>query len=345
MFIRKLSKAALAAIALLLAGCEGGVLDPKGQVGMDEKHLIIVSTLLMLIVVIPVIFMTLYFAWKYRDGRDHEIYAPKWAHSKTIEIVVWLVPVIIVIILGVITWDSTHKLDPYKPLEHQAKPITVQVVSLDWKWLFIYPEQGIASVNELAFPANVPVNFKITSDTAMNSFFIPQLGSQIYSMAGMATKLHLIANEPGTFEGISANYSGAGFAGMKFNAIATPTADDFDAWVAKVKQQGSPLNVEQYKQLAKKSENNPVQYYGSVQQGMFNYIVMQYMHPDSNMKSMGSMSGMEDMEDMEGMHDMGNMKGMDHAQHMQHMQHMKDMDADQTHSSTEQSSIASGEAE
>ena len=132
---------------------------------------------------------------------------------------------------------------------------------------------------------------------------------------------------------------GAGFAGMKFNAIATPTADDFDAWVTKVRQQGSPLNVEQYKQLAKKSENNPVQYYGSVQQGMFNYIVMQYMHPDSNMKSMGSMSGME------GMHDMGNMKGMDHAQHMQHMQHMKDMDADQTHSSTEQSSIASGEAE
>ena len=355
MFIRKLSKAMLATGALMLAGCEGGVLDPKGQVGMDEKHLIIVATLLMLIVVIPVIFMTLYFAWKYRDGRDHEIYAPKWAHSKTIEIVVWLIPIVIVIVLGIITWDSTHKLDPYKPLEHDAKPITVQVVSLDWKWLFIYPEYGIASVNELAFPTNVPVNFKITSDTAMNSFFIPQLGSQIYSMAGMATKLHLIANEPGTFEGISANYSGAGFAGMKFNAIATPTADDFDAWVTKVKQQASTLDVEQYKQLAKKSENNPVQYFGSVQRGMFNYIVMQYMHPDSNMKSMGSMEGMHDMgnmEGMEGMHDMGNMEGMDHAQHMQHMQHMKDMDAGQhsqhstpSHSTTEPSSTVSGEAE
>jgi cytochrome o ubiquinol oxidase subunit 2 len=222
--------------------------------------------------------------------------------------------------------------------------VKVEVVSLDWKWLFIYPEYGIASVNELAFPANVPVNFKITSDTAMNSFFIPQLGSQIYSMAGMATKLHLIANEPGTFEGISANYSGAGFAGMKFNAIATANADDFDAWVAKVKQQGTTLDVEQYKQLAEKSENNPVQYYGSVQKGMFNYIVMQYMHPDSNMKPMDSMEGMHDMSNME------SMSGMDHTKHMQNMEHMVDKDAENSglsspsHSTTEHSSTASGEA-
>jgi cytochrome o ubiquinol oxidase subunit 2 len=340
LLIRNLSKPVLAALAFMLAGCEGGVLDPKGQVGIDEKNLIIMATLLMLIVVIPVIFMTLYFAWKYRDGRDKEIYAPKWAHSTAIEVVVWVVPIIIVIILGVITWNSTHDLDPYKPLAHDAKPVKVEVVSLDWKWLFIYPEYGIASVNELAFPANVPVNFKITSDTAMNSFFIPQLGSQIYSMVGMATKLHLIANEPGTFEGISANYSGAGFAGMKFNAIATANAGDFDAWVAKVKQQGNTLDVERYKQLAEKSENNPVQYYGSVQKGMFNYIVMQYMHPDSNMKSMGS------MEDMEGM------EGMDHAKHMQDMEHMADKDAEKhsglsspSHSTTEHSSTASGEAE
>ncbi|WP_137223778.1 ubiquinol oxidase subunit II [Shewanella sp. MEBiC00475] len=345
MLIRNLSKLALAALAFMLAGCEGGVLDPKGQIGIDEKHLIIVATLLMLIVVIPVIFMTLFFAWKYRDGRDEEIYAPKWAHSTAIEVVVWVIPIVIVIILGVITWNSTHDLDPYKPLVHDAKPVTVEVVSLDWKWLFIYPEYGIASVNELAFPANVPVNFKITSDTAMNSFFIPQLGSQIYSMAGMATKLHLIANEPGTFEGISANYSGAGFTGMKFNAIATATAGDFDAWVAKVKQQGNTLDVEQYKQLAQKSENNPVQYYGSVQHGMFNYIVMQYMHPDSNMKSMGSMEGMHDIGNME------SMSGMDHTQHMQNMEHMTDTDAEPhsgkkpTHSTTEHSSIASGEAE
>lgn len=301
MFIRNLSKAALAVFALMLTGCEGGVLDPKGQVGMDEKHLIIVATLLMLIVVIPVIAMTLFFAWKYRDGRDQEIYAPKWAHSKTIEIVVWLVPVVIVIVLGVITWASTHDLDPYKPLEHDAKPITVEVVSLDWKWLFIYPEQGIASVNELAFPTDVPVNFKITSDTAMNSFFIPQLGSQIYSMAGMTTKLHLIANEPGTYEGISANYSGAGFAGMKFNAIATKTPEDFDAWVAKVKQNSTELTPQSYKVLAEKSENNPVSYYGKVSHGMFDHIVMQYMHMESNMREgmpmdHGAMSSHSEMD-------------------------------------------------
>ena len=283
MLIRNLSKAALAALTLMLAGCAGGVLDPKGQIGIDEKHLIIVATLLMLIVVIPVIFMTLYFAWKYRDGRDHEIYAPKWAHSKTIEIVVWVVPIIIVIILGVITWTSTHDLDPYKPLDHEATPITVEVVSLNWKWLFIYPELGVASVNEVAFPANVPINFKITSDTAMNSFFIPQLGSQIYSMAGMATQLHLIANEPGTFDGISANYSGAGFADMIFKAIATPTAKDFDVWVAKLKQQGKRLDPQSYQQLAEESKNNPVEYYGSVSKGMFNHIVMQYMHHDMDM--------------------------------------------------------------
>ncbi|MBW8184572.1 ubiquinol oxidase subunit II [Shewanella nanhaiensis] len=278
MLIRNLSKAAMLTSILLMSGCEGGVLDPKGQIGIDERYLIVVATLLMLIVVIPVIFMTLFFAWKYRDGREQEIYAPKWAHSKSIEIVVWLMPIVIVIILGVITWGSTHDLDPYKPLEHEAKPITVEVVSLNWKWLFIYPELGVASVNELAFPVNVPVNFKITSDTAMNSFFIPQLGSQIYSMAGMATQLHLIANEPGSFDGISANYSGAGFAGMKFKAIATPDATSFDAWVAKLKRQGNKLDPQSYAELAKPSENNPVEYYGSVSNGMFDHVVMQYMH-------------------------------------------------------------------
>lgn len=284
MLIRNISKAAMVIFTILLSGCEGGVLDPKGQIGIDEKHLIVVATLLMLIVVLPVIFMTLFFAWKYRDGREHEIYAPKWAHSKMIEIVVWLVPIVIVIILGVITWGSTHDLDPYKPIDHQATPITVEVVSLNWKWLFIYPDLGIASVNELAFPANVPVNFKITSDTAMNSFFIPQLGSQIYSMAGMATQLHLIANEAGVFEGISANYSGAGFSGMKFNAIATATPEGFDAWVAKVKLHKQQLNSDSYQILAKPSENNAVQYYSSVSEGMFNHIVMQYMHMDSAME-------------------------------------------------------------
>ncbi|AGH45523.1 ubiquinol oxidase subunit II [Paraglaciecola psychrophila 170] len=284
MLISNLSKAATAASFMVLTGCEGGVLDPKGQVGIDEKQLIIVATLLMLIVVLPVIFMTLYFAWKYREGRDHEIYTPKWAHSNKIETVVWAVPIIIIIILGVITWKSTHDLDPYTPLEHERDHINVEVVSLDWKWLFIYPDYGVASVNELAFPANVPVAFKITSDTAMNSFFIPQLGSQIYSMAGMQTKLHLIANEPGTFDGISANYSGEGFAGMKFKAIATNTDEDFAGWIAKLKKQGQSLNPDSYKLLAEPSENNSVEYYGSVSDGMFKHVLMQYMHKEMGME-------------------------------------------------------------
>tara|TARA_Y100001968_G_scaffold247893_1_gene232380 strand:+ start:22 stop:963 length:942 start_codon:yes stop_codon:yes gene_type:complete len=281
--IRNLFTLIVAGAGLTLAGCSGGVLDPKGQVGMDEKNLIILCTILMLIVVVPVIVLTLYFAWKYRASRDFEIYTPKWAHSTKIEAVVWSIPILIVISLSVITWRSTHALDPYSPLEGQGEHLTVEVVSLNWKWLFIYPEQGIATVNELVFPANKPVAFKITSESTMNSFFIPQLGSQIYSMAGMETKLHLIANEPGTYKGISSNYSGAGFTGMKFNAIATPTEGDFNDWVASVKQAQTALTPASYEQLAKQSENNPVTYYSNVSEGLFHDIVMKYMKDHGSM--------------------------------------------------------------
>ena len=283
MSIRNLFTLIVAGAGLTLAGCSGGVLDPKGQVGMDEKDLIILCTILMLIVVVPVIFLTLYFAWKYRASRDFEIYTPKWAHSTKIEAVVWSIPILIVVSLSVITWRSTHALDPYAPLEGQGEHLTVEVVSLNWKWLFIYPEQGIATVNELVFPANKPVAFKITSESTMNSFFISQLGSQIYSMAGMETKLHLIADEPGTYKGISSNYSGAGFTGMKFNAIATPTEDDFEAWVASVKQSQTSLTSGAYKQLAEPSENNPVTYFSKVDDGLFHNIVMKYMKDHGSM--------------------------------------------------------------
>lgn len=277
MLTRILSKIALAiTVGVLLAGCQGGVLDPKGQVGIDEKHLIIVSTVLMLLVVVPVIFLTLYFAWKYREGRN-EVYEPKWSHSTKIETVCWVVPIIIIIVLGVITWKSTHELDPYKPLKSDKDHINVEVLSMNWKWLFIYPDLGIATVNEVAFPANVPVAFHMSSEGTMNSFFIPQLGSQIYTMAGMVTKLHLIANEPGTFKGYSANYSGAGFTGMKFHAIATPTEADFQAWVDKVKASNKSLTSEAYAQLAKESENNPVEYFGTVKPGIFKDVVMRFM--------------------------------------------------------------------
>lgn len=263
--------------ALLLSGCEGGVLDPKGQVGIDEKNLIIIATLLMLIVVIPVIFLTLYFAWKYRAGNKDAIYTPKWSHSTRIELVVWLIPCIIIIVLGTITWISTHRLDPYQPLEHEKQPLNVEVVSLNWKWLFIYPEQGVATVNKLVIPTGRPVSFRLTSESTMNSFFIPQLGSQIYTMAAMATRLNLIADEPGTYQGISANYSGAGFTGMKFDTVATASESDFEDWIAEVKASSQTLDSEIYETLTKPTENHPVTYYGSVKTGLFDDILMKYM--------------------------------------------------------------------
>lgn len=257
---------------MLLGGCNMEILSPKGDIGAQEKTLLFTATGLMLIVVIPVIIMILTFAWKYRASNTKADYQPKWAHSTAIEVVVWTVPCIIVAILAVITWRSTHALDPYKPLVSEHKPVTIEVVSLDWKWLFIYPEYDIATVNEIAFPVDVPVNFRITSASVMNSFFIPQLGSQIYSMAGMETKLHLNAREPGTYAGISANYSGAGFSGMRFKAIAT-SQEGFDNWVKEAKASAASLTPAVYQELTKRSERNPVVKYASVPPSMFDYIL------------------------------------------------------------------------
>ena len=260
---------------LLLGGCNMTLLDPVGQIGVDEKNLIITATLLMLLVVVPVILMTLVFAWKYRASNKNATYAPKWSHSTKIEVVIWTVPILIIIALGVITYKSTHALDPYRPIESDVKPVTIEVVAMDWKWLFIYPEQGIATVNKIVFPANTPDNFRVTSDTVMNSFFIPGLGGQIYAMAGMQTKLHLIANRNAELDGISANYSGAGFTGMKFKAIATSQAD-FDAWVSEVKAAPKQLDSAQYEALSKPSQNNPVELFSSVTPNLFQVIIDKY---------------------------------------------------------------------
>ena len=251
------------------------LLDPVGQVGIDEKNLIITATLLMLLVVIPVIAMTFIFAWKYRASNKDATYAPKWSHSTKIEVVIWTVPILIILALGVLTYKSTHALDPYRPLESDVKSLTIEVVAMDWKWLFIYPEQGIATVNKIVFPANTPINFRITSDTVMNSFFIPGLGGQIYAMAGMTTKLHLIANHNAEMDGISANYSGAGFTGMKFKAIATSQAD-FDAWVNEVKASPKQLDQAEYAALSKPSQNNPVALYSSYAPNLFQTIIDKY---------------------------------------------------------------------
>lgn len=264
---------AVLALTAFLAGCENQILlSPKGQVGVEERDLILFATGLMLLVVLPVIFMTLFFAWKYRASNEKAEYLPDWHHSNRIEAAVWLIPIAIIVVLGTVTWITTHRLDPYRPLQSDAKPINVEVVALDWKWLFIYPDQGVASVNEMAMPVGVPVNFKLTSSNIMNSFFVPALGSQVYSMPGMQTRLHLIADHEGTFDGISANYSGQGFAQMRFKAKAMDQAG-FDQWVADVKAKGEDLSRDRYTSLVQPSEKHPVQYFVSNDKALFHDIV------------------------------------------------------------------------
>jgi len=272
----------LFAIALL-SGCTMPILDPKGQIGVDEKNLIVLSTLLMLIVVIPVIVLTLYFAWKYRASNTDAPYTPNWSYSHRIEAVCWGIPIAIIVVLGAITWKTTHELDPFRPIDSSVKPMTIQVVALDWKWLFIYPDQHIATVNEIAFPTDVPVNFKITSDSVMNAFFIPALGTQVYAMAGMQTQVNLIANHVGVYDGLSANFSGAGFPDMQFKAHATSRAD-FDAWVAKVQASSDKLGLDNYNEVAKPSEKNPVKYYSGVEPVLYPAVLDKYMNKGSGLK-------------------------------------------------------------
>ncbi|MGF6780333.1 cytochrome o ubiquinol oxidase subunit 2 [Paraburkholderia sp. GAS334] len=258
-----------------LSGCTQGVLDPKGRVGVAEKSLIATSTWVMLIVVVPVIVLTLWFAWRYRASNLSATYAPTWAHSTAIEVVIWAIPSLIILYLGILTWKTTHELDPYRPFQLQVKPLDIEVVSLDWKWLFIYPDLGIASINQLSIPVGTPVNFRITSDSVMNSFFIPQLGSQVYSMAGMQTRLHLIADKPGDYGGESANFSGRGFSDMKFRVLAT-SPDAFNAWVAKVRTSSDHLDMDTYNTVGAPSEKVPVRYFSSVDPRLFHNIVAKY---------------------------------------------------------------------
>ena len=297
MRLRKYNKSlgilSLIAGAVLLSGCDSALLNPKGQIALEQRSLILTAFGLMMIVVIPAVFMAVFFAWKYRATNTNATYSPNWSHSNKVEAVVWTIPILIIIFLGVLTWKSTHALEPSKPLVSDVKPVEIDVVALDWKWLFIYPEQGIATVNQIAFPANTPVNFKITSNSVMNSFFIPTLGSQIYAMAGMQTKLHLIANEPGTFDGISANFSGRGFSGMKFKAIATKDDAEFQQWVAKVKAAPNALTtMDDFEKLAAPSENHPVEYFSTANPELFKQVIDKFMMSHGKM-DMSEHKGMD----------------------------------------------------
>ncbi|AOV12974.1 ubiquinol oxidase subunit II [Klebsiella sp. LTGPAF-6F] len=235
----------------------------------------------MLVVVIPVVLMAVVFTWKYRATNTTAKYTPDWSHSNKVEAVVWTVPVLIILFLAVLTWKSTHALDPSKPLTSAVKPIDIEVISLDWKWLFIYPQQGIATVNQIVFPVNTPLNLRITSNSVMNGFFIPALGSQIYAMPGMQTRLHLIAGETGTFNGISSSYSGRGFSGMKFKATAVPDNTAFEQWIADVKK--SPdmlLGPADFEKLAEPDENHPVEFFSVVDPKLFRYVTEKFKAHD-----------------------------------------------------------------
>src|SRR3954453_22381299 len=236
--------------AALLSGCNTVLLHPSGSVAAQQGHLIVQSTFLMLLIVIPVIVLTVVFAWRYRQSNRNATYTPDWDHSTQLELVIWAAPLMIIIALGALTWISSHTLDPYRPLRRldadravaaDVKPLTIEVVSLDWKWLFIYPEQGIATVNEVAAPINVPIHFKITASSVMNSFFVPALAGQIYAMPGMQTQLHAVINRTGDYEGFSANYSGAGFSDMRFEFHGMSEAD-FSRWVQAAKASGQTLD-------------------------------------------------------------------------------------------------------
>ncbi|MEI6477766.1 MAG: ubiquinol oxidase subunit II [bacterium] len=267
-------------LAAITRGDNFQILNPKGTVAAQQMHLMVVVTLLMLVVVVPVFVLTFGIVWKYRDDNPTAKYAPKWDHNLLLESVWWGLPLLVIVIIGVLAWRSSHDLDPYKSLNSSVKPVTVEVVALQWKWLFIYPDQGVASVNYVQFPKGTPVNFYITADAPMNSFWIPQLGGQVYAMPGMATQLHLMADNAGDFAGSSANLSGTGFASMKFTAHAS-TQEDFDAWVASAKLSGQTLDSVQYATLARPSEGTPVQQYALGEDNLFHAAMMKFMSPSA----------------------------------------------------------------
>lgn len=262
---------AVLGLAGALSGCDEGVWAPAGPVGFAEWQILIDALAIMLAIAIPTILGTLGVAWWFRASNRHARYLPDFQYSGRVELVTWSIPAMVVLLLGGIAWQGSHDLDPPKPLPSVVRPIRVEVVSLDWKWLFIYPEQGIASVNHLVVPAGVPVTFKLTSASVMNSFFVPQLGSQIYTMHGMVTRLNLQADRPGAYQGLSAQFSGDGFSDMRFKVDALP-AGGFDQWVAGAKGKGPALDIAAYRRLTAPSAKTAPFTYGVVSPGLFDSV-------------------------------------------------------------------------
>lgn len=278
--------------AYLISGADVALFNTKGFIADRQRNLIIFTMLLSLVVIIPVFTLLFVFSYKYRESKPRGKYTPDNDHNILAEIIWWGIPCCLILIVGTIAWNSAHTLDPYRPLKSDKAPISVEVVALDWKWLFIYPDQNIASVNFLQFPVNRPVNFTITADAPMNSFWIPSLGGQIYAMPGMSTKLHLEAHTAGEYKGLSANISGEGFAGMKFTAKAS-TEDEFTRWIAQTRQAKKPLNHTTYRRLAEPSSNNPRAFYSSVAPDLYDTVIMKYMAPPADKQAGGTANKQE----------------------------------------------------
>ena len=279
-FLTQAGRWSALAAAALLAGCNTIVMNPHGDVAAQQAQLIVAATFLMLLIIVPVIALTLFFAFRYRQSNTDATYTPDWDHSTRLELVIWGAPLLIIIALGAITWISTHKLDPFRPLDRidasrpvaaDVKPLVVQVVALDWKWLFIYPEQGIATVNEMAAPVDRPIQFRITASNVMNTFYVPALAGMVYAMPGMETQLHAVINKAGDFDGFSGNYSGAGFSDMRFRFLGQSDGD-FAKWV-EANRSGEPLSRAAYLKLEQPSVKEPVRRWGKVEDGLYEAIL------------------------------------------------------------------------
>jgi cytochrome o ubiquinol oxidase subunit 2 len=289
----------------LLGACNAIVLHPAGDVALQQRDELVISTLLMLLIIVPVMVLTVIVAWRYRESNTEATYAPDWDHSTSLELVIWSAPLLIIICLGALTWLGTHTLDPYRPTERldagrpvdaKVAPLEVDVVAMDWKWLFFYPQYGIATVNQLALPVDRPIDFHITATSVMNSFYIPALAGQIYAMPGMETRLHAVLNHPGNFVGFSANYSGAGFSGMHFATLGTDSAG-FDRWVQGVRGSNLALSNANYLRLEQPSEDVKPMAFSSYAPNLFARVLNMCEHPGD--KCIANMMHADMMKDMD----------------------------------------------
>jgi cytochrome o ubiquinol oxidase subunit 2 len=274
----KITRLACLGMVSTLAGCHGGLFEPRGPVSGNEMFILVDASLVMLAIGIPTILATIAFAWWFRASNARATYRPGFTYSGRVELVVWSIPLMVILLLGGVSWIGCYQLDPARPIQSSTAPLEVEVVSLDWKWLFIYPDQGIASVNMLIVPAGTPIHFKLTSASVLSAFFVPQLGSMIYTMNGMTTQLNLLADRPGVFRGLSSHYNGDGFSGMHFTLSAV-SPEQFTAWVARTRETGPALDAASYARLSQQSLDVTPFTFRSAEPGLFRDIVMQTLPP------------------------------------------------------------------